>query len=231
MLFHVFDRLRPPCRRRPRLNPAWLFFAALLPALTACAGGMAMFETTLTEPQEEGILLIGSVIVGSVNEVRRLEPLAVYIAGDIERDGQTERVGLTVVPDANGFFAIENAPPGDYVLKGVQYGWEGMPYFLIWHPMRYGTDRWQRQDWSMVPAFTGEVEGESQHGRVVDFGHNVFIVSSGTDILYHHRDVIGGETFDLPYSFDRPRSAEYFMQRFPGSGWTQALRESLRGRD
>jgi len=223
MISRILLQTRPSA---PRNLP--LFALGIIAiGLAACAGGMMMIETTLTEPQEDGILLIGSVVVGGVNEVRELEPLMVYVMGDIEQEGEIVRGGFTVVPDANGFFAIENAPPGEYTLKGVQYGWDGIPQYLIWHPMRYGTDRWQRQDWKTVPAYTGEFTGTDQRGRVVDFGHTIFIVSSGTDIRHHHREMISGETFDLPYSYDRPRSAEYFLQQFPGSGWRQALRESL----
>jgi hypothetical protein len=199
-------------------------------ALAACGGGMMMIQTNLTGPQEDGILLIGSVIVGEVGEVRRQEPLAVYIAGDVEQEGGTARVGFTVIPDADGYFAIENAPPGNYVLKGVQYGRGGVPSWLIWHPMRYGTDRWQRQEWSMVPAFTGEIDPARQRGRVVDFGHNIFIVSTSSDVQQIRRNTINGETFDLNASFDRPLVAEYFLQRFPGSGWTEELR-ALIGRN
>ncbi len=216
----------PP--RHRRLVGAGLICAV---TLAACGGGMMMIQTNLTEPLEDGILLVGSVIVGEVNEMRRHEPLAVYIAGDVEQEGETVRVGFTVVPDAGGYFAIENAPPGDYVLKGVQYGWEGIPNWLIWHPMRYSTDRWQRQEWSMVPAFTGEIDPVPQRGRVVDFGHNIFIVSTSSDVQYSQRTTISGETFNLPYSFDRPMVAEYFLQRFPGSGWTEDLRALIgRGR-
>jgi hypothetical protein len=221
------NAIRPTVRRFIPQRSVRLVPGLLAITLVACAGGMMMFETSLTDPQEGGILLIGSVVVGGVNEVRELEPLAVYVMGDVEQEGEIVRVGYTVTPDVNGFFALENVPPGDYTLKGVQYGWDGIPRHLIWHPMRYGTDRWQRQDWTTIPAYTGEIDAVEQRGRVADFGHNIFIVSSGTDIRHHHRTMISGETFDLQYSYDRPRSAEYFLQQFPGSGWRQALRESL----
>lgn len=217
----------PATRRFDTLRT--LSLVGLLLVVSGCAGmGTAMFNTVLTDPVEDGILIIGAVIVSTINEQRAKTVHEVHIAGDVEKDGETVRVGFTVIPDDQGYFAIENAPPGNYVLKGASYGLRDVTSALIWHEMKYPTDRWKIVNWSIVPPFTGNVPQTIPNSNVINLGYNIFLTfgdNVGNDnIRLYHRMVIENETFDTPYTFRNPHIEVYFMSRFPESGWVPILR-------
>lgn len=195
--------------------------------LTACAGSGLFYETVLTEPEPDRVLVIGAVIVGSVNEQKPKNPIEVYIVADVEEEGETVRKGFTVFPDDQGYFALENMPSGQYALKGAQYGLVDVPAGLIWHEMRYPTDRWHTRGWTTLPPFTGNLPPSNTMTDVINLGYNVFILTSGGDVRHHYRDQINNESFDLPYTFRNPRIEAYFIQRFPQSGWVPVLKQSL----
>jgi hypothetical protein len=222
--------MRKSATRRPYILRV-LSTAGWLILVSGCAGmGTARFNTVLTEPVEGGMLVIGAVIVSSVNEYKPKLVQEIHIVGDVEQEGETVRMGFTVIPDDQGYFALENLPPGQYALKGVTYGLQDVTYALIWHDLKYPTDRWKLVDWSLIPPFTGNVPPTAPNMNVINLGYNIFLTfsdSAGGEVRQYHRMKIDNESFDTPYNFRNPYIEEYFISRFPQSGWAPILRQII----
>ena len=76
----------PATRRFETLRT--LSLVGLLLVVSGCAGmGTTMFNTVLTDPVEDGMLIIGAVIVSTVNEQRPKMVHEVHIVGDVEKEG------------------------------------------------------------------------------------------------------------------------------------------------
>jgi hypothetical protein len=204
--------------------------AALLigSTLVACGGGG--FSTRLTVPQEGKMLLIGSALIENVGYRQRREhyttDIEVSIMGDEDREGEIVRTNVTVFADPEGYFCVENVPYGRYTLKGVRIFSPGGDW-TIYNELRMPNERWVVGAASMRYPFTGDYFYFSPNMDVYNFQHNVFSVVLGGDVYYANRPRMRGESFHLNDTYERGFVEEYFIEKYPDSGWRPILEQLL----
>jgi len=180
----------------------------------------------LTQPEEGKMLLIGCVIVESLERFWKSYPLEVCIMADVEEKGKTVRKAYTVFADEQGYFALENMPPGRYTLKGVIVQ-RGAPY-LIWNEMRLPNGRWStRSVPTPFPPLTGNIWPWSPVSNTYNFGYNIFVHTFFGEIKYYNLNFIDRESFETPRTYTRPYIEEYFVKKYPDSGWVPILKLML----
>jgi hypothetical protein len=104
-----------------RLNFLTLLLPLLLVFFLACASGSKVVPE---KPQEGKSLLVGAVLLENVGledifEVKTSR-IMVIIVGKWEEGGKEMTKGYRVKTDDNGYYLIQNVPPGSYVIKGIE---------------------------------------------------------------------------------------------------------------
>ena len=203
-----------------------MILAAMLYA-AGCAGG---YSTTLTEPQGDNMLLMGSVIVENVGYRNKQESytkdIEVSFMGDVEEEGETVRKSITIFADENGYFAVENVPQGQWALKGIRAYTPGGDW-TIWNELRMPNERWAVAPATFYYPFTGTHFPTSPVGNVYNYHHNVFSVLPGQEVRHYRIAYMEGDQFHLTDTYDRPLVVEYFLEKYPNSGWVPILEQQL----
>jgi hypothetical protein len=197
-------------------------------SIIGCAGGYV--TNRLTEPIGDGMLIIGSVIVENVGYRQRREfytsDIEISIMADQVVDGEMVRKNISLFAEKDGYFCVENIPQGRYTLKGVRIFSPGGDW-TIWNELRMPNERWAVGPAEYRYAFTGEYFHFTPVDNVYNFMHNIFSVAIGGDAYYANRPRLRGEAFYLADTYTRGFVEEYFIDKFPDSGWTPILRELL----
>ena len=196
----------------------------------AGCGAAAKFQ----EPTEDGILLIGSIIVenNGINEtfetITKFIEVAVMGLNTVE--GETKLRGYWAETDADGYYYLCNLPRGKYVLKGLKV-WiagstqgvissklegEGSPYY--WH---------RRQDGQSI-IFEGEYFAPEPEGRVYNLNHWTFSIYPNRTITPRQFYSMDNQKLVLDKTYTRPNVIEYFRTKFAGTGWEPILNEPYR---
>ena len=198
-------------------------------ALTNCGGGNYV-TNQLTEPVGDGMLIIGSIMIENVGYRNRRETytsdVEVSIMADIEEDGEIVRKEFTIFAEVDGYFSIENVPQGRYTLKGIRAYTPGGDW-TIYNELRMPNERWAVLPASGRYPFTGEYFHFNPVMNVYNFMHNIFSVLPGSEVRHANRPRIRDEAFYLAETYTRGFVEEYFIEKFPDSGWTPTLRELL----
>lgn len=97
-----------------------IIFVFLL--LASCATTAPQFVPA--EPEEGKSIVVGGIILENQGIDNKYEMLTSYVTAIVvgkSVQGEEEVVtGYRVVTDDKGYFAIQNVPPGSYVLKGIE---------------------------------------------------------------------------------------------------------------
>jgi len=97
-----------------------LFVCSISSFILGCAGSKSSL-TNLSEPANDGVLVIGNVIVENINQGMQFEtwdfPCEVVIIGKATASDTLSH--YTIPTDNQGYFALENAPSGLYGVKAV----------------------------------------------------------------------------------------------------------------
>jgi hypothetical protein len=206
--------------------------AVLLPLLLAlsagCGGGG--YSTKLTVPQEGKMLLIGAVIIENVGYSNLREAytrdIEVSIMADIEEAGKTVRKAITIFADTDGYFCVENVEPGRYTLKGVRAFTPGGDW-TIYNELRMPNERWVIANAAVRYPFTGEYFYFTPVLDVYNFNYNIFSVLPGGEARYANRTILENESFYLSETYTRGMVEEYFIKKYPDSGWVPILQQLL----
>lgn len=109
----IIDSMKP--------NSLKILLTLLFGFFLACASGSKIVPE---KPQEGKSLLVGAVLLENngledVYEVKTAR-IMVIIVGKWEEDGKEMIKGYRVKTDDNGYYMIQNLPPGSYVIKGIE---------------------------------------------------------------------------------------------------------------
>ncbi len=196
--------------------------------IAGCSSGY--ITNRLTEPTAEGMLIIGSVIVENVGYRQRREyyttDIEVSIMADQEIEGQVVRKNVVIFADKEGYFSVENLPQGRYTLKGIRIVSPGGNW-TIWNELRMPNERWMMGPQEYYYPFAGEYFHHTPVSNVYNFQHNIFSVLPGQEVRHATRPRIRDESFYLNDTYTRGFVEEYFIEKFPESGWSAILRELL----
>lgn len=219
-------------KRLSKLNGIILTGSLVLFALlfVCCSASWLVQHPTseLTQPQEGKMLLIGAVIRGSVSSSfkirRKYWPVEVCIMAEIEENGSMVRKLFTVFTDENRYFVLENIPQGKYAIVGVR---NNSSTTLIWNDMRIPHERWVMKSGSVLPPVQGDIWPWKAIGQVYNFGYNIWINTHSNEMEYYNLAELNGESFGSRRSYTQPRIEEYFIRKYPDSGWVPILRQLL----
>lgn len=181
----------------------------------------------LSNPEQGKLLLIGAVILETPTQAFADRELEVYIVGEVKESGEAVYRTYTVLPNSEGYFALENMPAGKYTLAGVRLGVNGE--LLIWNDHHVPNERWILKRHQEIPPYTGRHWDWEPRLDVYNFGYNVFVwvgwSGSTANIHYYNRSRIEEESFGFNRTFTRPLIEEYLLEKFPGSGWASILKQ------
>ncbi len=188
---------------------------------TSCA---ATGRYVLEEPQPEKSLLVGAVLienegVGDLYEARKSNIL-VKIVGKYEEEGEEVTEVYRTRTDNNGYYMVQNVPPGSYVVKGLETFlvpnektivtaiWEGPTKFYHFtdREFDYAVRRWPPPaDEKILDMGILHLEvGTGERGHIV---HRVF-------------NSLQNEGLALPgVRYTMPNPVDYYQERFPEWGW------------
>ncbi len=182
-------------------------------------------SSELTQPQEGKMLLIGAIITEGMNPFKKQPlPAEVCITAEIEENGRVLRKLFTVFTDEERYFALENMPQGKYAIVGVR---NSSGTSLIWNNMRIPNEQWVSTSSSVLPPFQGDIWPWEPIGKVYNFGYNIWVNTYFDEVEYYNLPVLDGESFGTRRSYTRPRIEEYFIRKYPESGWIQELQQLL----
>ena len=191
--------------------------------LASCGGG---YSTRLTEPvSDEAILIIGSSTVEVVKGMQEAYTAGqeISIMADQELEGEYVRKAIIIWAEDDGYFCVENLPQGRYTLKGVRItGSQGGDY-TIWNELRMPNERWMAQGSSFRYSFTGEYFQDSPRLNVYNFQHNIFSLTGGGTVVYYRMAKMENEKFNLATTYTRDYVENYFIEKYPDSGWIPIL--------
>ncbi len=194
--------------------------------LAGCGGGLS---TTLTEPEEGKVLVIGSIIIENVvgigpHRESYTSGTEVLIMADIEEEGSITRRGYNVWADEDGYFCVENLPYGRYTLKGVRNSGNRGGSWTIWNELRMPNERWVYTGNPNHPlSFTGEYFHFTERMNVFNFQHSIFSIMGGGVVYWTPRPKLENESFHIEESYTRPYVEQYFIDLYPDSGWVPIL--------
>lgn len=193
--------------------------------LTSCAGTQMSREIVPEEPQPGMSAVVGAILIENMGMDDYYRPIKrainVVVVGKSTVNGEEKTQGYRVYTDENGYFMLQNVPPGSYVVKGCEF--------------TIGI--------STTMRVTAEWEANRKVFRITDQELN-YIVRSwppesdakviNTDIHYFLVDrtprIVGSQVFSAidnqslglqEYTYTMKSPVDYFKEKFPDSGWFQ----------
>ncbi len=190
----------------------------LLSMLYACSTGSHLEMET---PQEGQSVVIGAVLVENNGINDNYMPvrsgITVVITGNTDEGVE----GYRVKTNSDGYFILQNVPPGKYILKGIEVdvGFGNIVYVTSAiradgvHYVRARQDRvlYTVQNW---PDFLPEGE------RLVNMDINYFLLDRSGRVVHHTHKTLQNSSLNLSgesYTMDNPEL--YFSQKYPESQW------------
>lgn len=198
----------------------------------SCAGIMMELEAP-DEPTDDGILIIGNVIVENVDQGLDFGnwnfPANVVIIGRSD-DGVMNHYAVTT--DSKGYFAHANAPPGKYAIKAVILPvFRSLPVKLV-NPLESFTSEFYRMRHpEREIEYTADWLPGQQEGRIINFGitwmglraavvENISEASIGKVIVEKSTEALKNRIFWTDgYVYTREKPLDYLKQKFPDSAW------------
>ncbi|MFC1500164.1 hypothetical protein ACFL6T_04005 [Candidatus Zixiibacteriota bacterium] len=208
-----------------------LLSLGLIILLAGCGGG---YSTRLTEPaSDDSVLIIGSSTIEVIRGMQEAYTAGqeISIMADQEVDGEFVRKAITIWADDEGYFCVENLPPGRYTLKGVRITGSRGGEFTIWNELRMPNERWMAAGATYRYSFTGEYFQFSPRLNVYNFQHNIFSLTGGGTVVYYRMAKMEDNKFHLATTYTRDYVENYFIEKYPDSGWTPILETLVPVRD
>ncbi|MFC1502051.1 hypothetical protein ACFL6A_01400 [bacterium] len=177
------------------------------------------------DPQEGLSLLVGAILVENDGVDDLYHPITskitVVVVGKPIGSSGEEAKGYRIKTDKNGYFAIQNLPPGSYIIKGIELDvgyvnrmligslWEGK-----WH--RYVPVR------TMID-YTVRYWPEEIQEKVIDLGIHYFKIDNAMRIYHDRFEVLENVKLglkDVVHTMKNPKT--YFGEQYPDLKWLQS---------
>jgi hypothetical protein len=201
----------------------YLFFISCIYTcciLLSCSGSK---EFVKEKPQEGMCLLVGAMLVENKGIEDRYESLVnnihVVLVGKHMQNGEEKTDGYKVKTDANGYFLLQNVPPGSYVLKGFEVD-------VGFNTRLFVTSRWDGNSQIFYPGtsnvidYTVRVWPEPYEGKFINLGINYFMIDQAMRIANNRFNVLDdkpGALSGVTYTMKNP--LDYFKTKYPQWEW------------
>ena len=208
---------------KPSGGARTLLSLSLIILLASCGGGLS---TRLTDPaSDDAILIIGSSMIEVVMGMQEsyTSGQEISIMADQEVEGEYVRKAIIIWAEDDGYFCVENLPQGRYTLKGVRMIGNRGGDFTIWNELRMPNERWMAGPGSYRYSFTGEYFSDSPRLNVYNFQHNIFSLTGGGVVNFYRMAKLEDDRFHLASSYTKDYVENYFIAKYPDSGWVPIL--------
>jgi len=190
---------------------------------TNCAGTQMSREFVLEEPQPGMSVVVGAVLIENMGLDDYYRPIKKYInvvvVGRTNVNGEEKTQGYRIYTDENGYFMLQNVPPGSYIVKGCEFTIgisTTMRITAEWEANRR-VDRITDQELNYIvrswpPESDSKVINKDIHYYLIDrtprlAASNVFPALNDQSLSLQE------------YSYTMPSPVDYFKKKYPDSGW------------
>lgn len=216
-------------------------------AIWQCAAGGGGGSKTVTVPADNSSYLIcGSLIVennfysssgdiGGFTEGRQVEETytkgieAAVLGKHLSENGNEESKVYYIETDENGYFFLENLPPGEYALKGFRISLNDGRYLTVFSDLDGAESAYlmRRREDQMIIA-KGDYFPYPAFNRIVNLRHNIFFMSNTYMVGHQTGVVIRDQSFNFnDIKYNRDTIEQYLIDHFPENGWKQYLMASM----
>ncbi|HKJ68902.1 MAG TPA: carboxypeptidase-like regulatory domain-containing protein [bacterium] len=198
-------------------------FIAIGIFLVSCGTTQMGRQFTLEEPEPGMSTVVGAILVENAGYDDYYRPIRegiqVVVVGKTTQDGEEQREGYRVYTDENGYFMLQNVPPGAYIVKGIEFTigvGQTMRVAAEWEAGRKifrMTDRelnYIVRDWPM-----------EEDSKVINTSIHYFLIDRAPRVM-------AAQTFELisdrslaldQYTYTLQNPVDYFKEKYPESAW------------
>ncbi len=180
-------------------------------------------EFTLEEPQPEMSAVVGAVIIENAGYDDYYRPIRrgiqVVVVGKSMQDGKEVREGYRVFTDENGYFMLQNVPPGAYIVKGVEFT------IGVGQTMRVAAE-WEagRQIFRITDRELNYIVREwplEQESKVINTSIHYFLIDRAPRVMAAQTfESVNDRSLALDqYTYTMQNPVDYFKEKYPDSGW------------
>ncbi len=203
---------------------ATLLFALISAVILQCAGTGGMGGGAFApEPRQEDMsLLVGGVLleVDGYDDLfeAKTKNITVVIVGKWEEDGKEMTKGYRVKTDENGYYALQNVPPGSYVVKGFESDVGYTSRFLV-------TSMWDGNMQRYFPTsnmidHNVRVWPPTVDEKVIDLQITYLKLDKAGRIIHDRFEACRDTKLGLPdKTYTMPRPSDYFREKYPELDW------------
>jgi len=176
----------------------------------------------IQRPEKGKSLLVGAVLVenNGIDELYRSKTsnITVVVVGKYVENGKELTKGYRVKTDKNGYFLIQNIPPGSYVLKGIEVD-------VGYTNRAFVTSRWEgdMQHYyrsGEVIDYIVRVWPPPNMGKIINLNINYFMLDNAGRVYYNNFKALKNTVLALKdhrYTMVNPET--YFKEKYPDLGW------------
>lgn len=194
--------------------------AAIL--LVSCTASQ---KFTAEKPQPGKSVLVGAILVENdgledVYEAKTAN-ISVVIIGKSETNGKEVTKGYRAKTNADGYYMIQNVPPGAYVVKGIEVDLGYETRMIISSRWEGNTQYYYPGD--MMIDHTVRVWPPASNQRVIDLQIGYFRIDVSQSIQNDVFKSLDNAKLAIPdnrYTMANPET--YFREKFPDSEWFQS---------
>jgi hypothetical protein len=196
-----------------------ILITAVFGVLLSCASGS---KTTLETPLKNQCLLVGAILLenNGLEDVyeAKTSRITVVIVGKWEENGKEMTKGYRVKTGENGYYMIQNVPPGSYVIKGIEAD-VGYETRLIL------TSRWEGNSQIFYPTDTMvdqtvRVWPPPITGPIIDMNIAYFSIDAAMRTYNDSYPELRNTTLvlkDQKHTMKNP--VDYFREKYPNWEW------------
>ncbi|MBN2008795.1 hypothetical protein JW960_05580 [candidate division KSB1 bacterium] len=200
--------------------PVIAFILMTISYLLSCTSTSTQF--VVKKPEAGKSIIVGAILVENdgIDDLyqSKTSNITVVVVGKSVQGGQEISQGYHVKTDKNGYFAIQNVPPGAYVLKGIEVDVGFTKHYLI-------TSRWEGNRQYYIYAdqmidYNVRTWPEATELKVIDVGINYFKLDNAGRIYYDRFKLLHNTSLgikDKYYTMTQPR--KYFQEQYPEMEW------------
>jgi len=199
------------------------FYFSFFILLSVIAGCSSTKSVIIPQKPETGkAVLVGAVLVENdgIDDLYQSKTanIMVVLVGKSVMTGTEEIQGYRLKTDKNGYFILQNVPPGTYVLRGIEVDIGYTNRFLI-------SSRWEgnRQVYiyeDKMIDYNVRYWPEGSNSQVIDLGINYFRLDNAGRIYNDRFKFLKNTTPGIKdFSYNMPAPSVYFKDNYPALEW------------